>query len=78
MSLWLLHGQDASVLVLAALGTLRLPHTRLVASEFGVNEVLLIISFDILSVKNGESVLLIVKHWRLALLSAARDYATTH
>ena len=66
------------MLVLAALSTLRLPHTRLVASEFGVNKVLLIISFDILSVKDGESVLLIVKHWRLALLSVTRDHAAAH
>ena len=64
--------------VLAALCALRLPHTWLVARDFVVKMVLLAINSNILGFEDGESVLLIVKHWRLALLSAARDYATTH
>ena len=64
--------------VLAALCALRLPHTWLVARNFIVKMVLLTINLDILGFKDGESVLLIVEHWSLALLSAARDYAPTH
>ena len=78
MSLGLVHGQDASVFVLAALSALGLPHTGLVASDFGLKKVLLAINFVILGFEDGESVLFIVKHWRLALLSAARNHASAH
>ena len=64
--------------VLAALSALGLPHTGLVARDFVVKMVLLAINLNILGFEDGESVLLIVEHWRLALLSAARDYAPAH
>ena len=64
--------------VLAALSALGLPHTGLVASDFGVKEVLVAINFVILGFEDGESVLLVVEHGRLALVSVAREYGSTH